>query len=161
MLQNMLTCFKRSYNAITHQSSPWDKLWNRDEFFILLWSFSLWRCVFLQPPQMPRRSSGIMNTRWIWRHSTATPFTASCSSRACLSLHDWDSSPLRSAAVSLNANQSQSMSNDKRLLSCLTHTHTHAYSLKKHIRQKSILFCTLKLKTAYWICLYYWFMNRQ
>lgn len=63
-----------------------------------------------------------MNTRWIWRHSTATPFTASCSSRACLSLHDWDSSPLRSAAVSLNANQSQSMANDKRLLSCLTHT---------------------------------------
>lgn len=51
-----------------------------------------------QSVQTARMSSGIMNTRWIWRLSAAAHFTASCSNRACLSPHSWDGSPPRSVA---------------------------------------------------------------
>lgn len=49
-----------------------------------------------QSAQTPRMSSGITNTRWMWRPSAAARFTTSCSNRACLSPHSWEGSPLRS-----------------------------------------------------------------
>lgn len=54
-----------------------------------------------QALQTPRTSSGITNTRWIWRLSAAAPFTTSCSNRACLSPHSWGGSPPRSFVLTL------------------------------------------------------------